>query len=166
MEVVHMIEYLIELKMADKNFPITDQMMKLIADCANTASLTTVSQKNNRTFSVEKRVDDYTIIVKIISKSTITPTRTMSTLTRAVTHNEELYNIVKNRIINGLIFHTTVLNMHESQIVHIPDTEIISEIVSIFFKTDYSPKEKILAQETAVKLREIIIEYKNTQLTL
>lgn len=158
-----MIDYLIELKMADKSFPITDEMEKLISQCAHEASMTTVSRKNKRTFSVEKRIDEYTIIIKLQTRDAINPTRTMSTLTRAVVHNEKLYSIVKSHIVNGLIFNTSLLSKKDSRIIHIPDTQIVSEIISIFFnKDDYIPKEeKELAEETASKIRKLIIGYKN-----
>ena len=85
-----MIDYLIELKMADKNFPISKEMEELISKCAQEASLTTVSRKNKRTFSVERRIDEYTILIKLQSRNEINPTRTMSTLTRAVVRNKKL----------------------------------------------------------------------------
>lgn len=157
-----MIDYMIELKMADKSFPITDEMKKLISQCALEASATTVSRKNKRTFSVEKRIDEYTIIIKLQSRDAINPTRTMSTLTRAVVHNEKLYSLVKDHIVNGLIFNTSLLSQNDTQIIHIPDTQIVSEIISIFFKNDYMPKEeKELTEETASEIRKIIIDYKN-----
>ncbi len=157
-----MIDYMIELKMADKSFPITDEMKKLISQCALEASATTVSRKNKRTFSVEKRIDEYTIIIKLQSRDAINPTRTMSTLTRAVIHNEKLYSLVKDHIVNGLIFNTSLLRQNDTQIIHIPDTQIVSEIISIFFKNDYMPKkEKELTEETASEIRKIIIDYKN-----
>ena len=157
-----MIDYIIELKMADKAFPITDEMKELISQCALDASTTTVSRKNKRTFSVEKRIDEYTIIIKLQSRDAINPTRTMSTLTRAVVRNEKLYSLVKDHIVNGLIFNTSLLSQQDTQIIHIPDTQIVSEIISIFFNTDYMPeKEKELTEETASKIRELIINYKN-----
>lgn len=157
-----MIDYIIELKMADKSFPITDEMKELISQCALEASATTVSRKNKRTFSVEKRIDEYTIIIKLQSRDAINPTRTMSTLTRAVVHNEKLYSLVKDHIVNGLIFNTSLLSQQDAQIIHIPDTQIVSEIISIFFKNDYMPKEeKELTEETASEIRKLIIDYKN-----
>lgn len=161
-----MIVYFIELKMADKAFPITDEMKELISQCAFEASLTTVSRKNKRTFSVERRIDDYTIIIKLESRDAINPTRTMSTLTRAVVHNEKLYSLVKDHIVNGLIFNTSLLKEESGQIIHIPDTQIVAEIISIFFKNDYSPREKALAEKTAAEIRKIVIEYKNKQSAL
>ena len=161
-----MIEYLIEVKMADKTFPITNEMKELISLCAQEASLTTVSRKNKRTFSVEKRIDEYTILVKLESRDAVNPTRTMSTLTRAVAHNEKLYGLVKDHMVNGLIFHTSLLSKQDAQIIHIPDTEIVSEIISIFFKNDYMPKEKELAEKTAAQIRTLMLEYKNKQSAL
>lgn len=161
-----MVEYYIELRMADKELPITDEVERLITDCAGEASLTTVSKKNKRTFSVEKRLDDHTLLMKLRSRDSVNPTRTMSTLTRAVTRNEKLWSLVKDHIVNGLIFHMTLLSQRDAKIIHIPDTEIVSEIVSIFFKENYAPEEKQLAEKYAEELRKLIISFKNEQMNL
>lgn len=161
-----MIDYLIELKMADKNFPITEEMEALISKCAQEASLTMVSRKKKRTFSVERRIDEYTLMIKLQSRDALKPTRTMSTLTRAVVHNERLSALVEGHVVNGMIFNTSVISEQDAQILYISDTEIVSEIVSIFFKNDFMPKEKELADTTAAKIRALILEYKNEQSAL
>ncbi len=161
-----MVEYYIELRMADKELPITDEVERLIADCAAEASLTTVSKKNKRTFSVDRRLDDHTLLMKLRSRSSVNPTRTMSTLTRAVTRNEKLWLLVKDHIVNGLIFNMTLLSQQDSKIIHVPDTDIVSEIVSIFFKENYAPEEKQLAEKYAEELRKLIIRFKNDQMNL
>lgn len=161
-----MVEYYIELRMADKELPITDEVERLISNCADEASLTIVSKKNKRTFSVDRRLDDYTLIMKLRSRNSVNPTRTMSTLTRAVTRNEKLWLLVKDHIVNGLIFNMTLLSQQDAKIIHIPDTEIVSEIVSIFFKESYTPAEKQLAEKYAEELRKLIIRFKNDQINL
>lgn len=161
-----MVEYYIELRMADKELPITDEVEQLISDCADEASLTTVSKKNKRTFSVDRRLDDHTLLMKLMSRNSVNPTRTMSTLTRAVTRNEKLWLLVKDHIVNGLIFNMTLLSQQDSKIIHVPDTDIVSEIVSIFFKENYAPEEKQLAEKYAEELRKLIIRYKNDQMNL
>ncbi|MCM1181028.1 MAG: hypothetical protein NC347_12275 [Clostridium sp.] len=161
-----MVEYLIELRMAEKNLPITARMEELIADCTKEANHTVVSRKNKRTFSIKERIDEYTLIIKLQGQGISNPTRTMSTLTRAVCQNEELYSYVKNHIVNGMIFNMTLLSQQNSQIIHIPDTEIISEVVAMFFKNDFLPKEKELAESFSNKIRALVIEYKNEQMNL
>ena len=52
-----MVKYLIELKMADKNLAISEEMEKIIAQCTQEANETTVSIRNKRLFTLEKRID-------------------------------------------------------------------------------------------------------------
>lgn len=157
-----MMEYFVKLRMADKTFPITDEMKKLISQCAQEASDTIVSRKNKRTFSVQRRIDEYNILIKLQSRDVVNPTRTMSTLTRAVIRNEKLYSMVKDHMVNGLIFSTSLLSQNDTQIIYMPDTEIVSEIISIFFNNDYMPaEERKLTEETVSEIRKIIIDYKN-----
>lgn len=161
-----MITYYLDLQMAKKNFEITERMMELIIDCANIANSTVVSKRNKRTFSVEKRIDKYTLRIKLESRDSIIPSRTMSTLTRAVTQNTEFYDMVKDNLYNGLIFSTKLINEENSQILQMDDTDIISEIINIFFKKDYLPSQKDLVEDTAEKIRNTIIQYKNDYLNL
>lgn len=157
-----MILYKIELKMADKDMKIDSNLKKIITECAKEASLTTVSKKYRRSFSVEdSQPDDYTLIVNINSRDAINPTRSMSTITRAMTRNEDYYDIVKDHIVNGLIFQTRLISEENETILNLSDTEIVSEIISIFFNNDFLPKEKTLASDTAESIRKIVIDYIN-----
>ncbi len=158
-----MVEYLIAIKMADKTLSISTEMEKIIDDCTQEANETTVSIRNKRIFSLEKRIDDYTLIIKIQSKTAINPTRTLSTLTRAVSRNKRMSEILNegNHIINGCIFHSRLLNEEGSQILHLSDPAIVSEIISIFFGNEYTPKEKVIVEETAAEIRKTILSFKN-----
>ena len=157
-----MIIYKLELKMADKALRIEDSLKSMIIACAKEANSTTVSKKYRRTFTVEKeQPDEYTLIIKIASRESINPTRTMSTITRAVTRNPDYYNLVKDHIVNGLIFNTRLISEENGIIKTMPDTEIVSEILSIFFKDDMTDREKELASITAEKIRPIVIDFVN-----
>lgn len=161
-----MITYYLDLQMAKRNFEITDRMMELIIDCANVANSTVVSKRNKRTFSVERRIDKFTLRIKLESRDSINPSRTMSTLTRAATQNTEFCAIVKDNLYNGLIFSTKLISEENSQILQMNDTDITSEIINIFFKKDYLPSQRELVEHTAEQIRNIIIQYKNDILKL
>ena len=159
-----MVEYLVELKMADKNLAISDEMEKIISQCTKEANETTVSIRNKRFFSLEKRIDEYTLVVKIQSKTAINPTRTLSTLTRAVSRNPRMAEILNNgnHIINGCIFNSRLISEEGTQILHLSDPAIVSEIINIFFGNEFTPKEKKIVENTAAEIRELILSYKNT----
>ncbi len=134
----------------------------MISACAQEASLTTVSRKYRRTFTVEdSQPDEYTVIVRISSRDAINPTRTMSTLTRAVTRNPAYRELVKEHVINGLIFQTRLISEEDNKIISMSDPQIVSEIISIFFNCDMSGSAKNLASNTAEKIRAIVLEYTN-----
>lgn len=157
-----MIIYKVELKMADKVLKIDDSLKSMIIACAKEASSTTVSKKYRRTFTVEKdQPDEYTVIIKIASRESINPTRTMSTITRAVTRNPDYYDLVKDHIVNGLIFNTRLISEENGFIKTMGDTDIVAEILSIFFKDDMTDSQKELASIAAEKIRPIVIDYVN-----
>ena len=162
-----MIIYKVELKMADKTLKIDNHLKSMIIACAKEASSTTVSRKYRRTFTVEEnQPDEYTVIIKIASRDSINPTRTMSTLTRAVARNPDYYNLVKDHIVNGLIFHTRLISEENGKIITMTDTKIVSEILSIFFDNDMSEAEKELASTAAKKIRPIVLEFVNKRIDL
>jgi hypothetical protein len=161
-----MIEYLLKVKMADTTLPISEEMEKLIIDCTNIANSTTVSLRNKRTFTVEKRMDEFTLIIKLTSRDSINATRSLSTLSRAVSNNERMREILNGHIINGCVFNAKLLEEQNAQIKYASDPDIASEIISIFFDNTLLPKEKELARFTATEIRDIIIKYKNNKANL
>ena len=161
-----MVTYYLDLQMAKRNFEITQQMMELIIDCANSANTTIVSKRNKRTFSVVKRIDEFTLRIRIESRDSINPSRTMSTLTRAAVQNTEFFSLVKDNMYNGLIFSTKLISKENSHILQMEDTDIVSEIVKIFFNKKFSPNERTLVESTAEQLRKIILDYQNEKLNL
>ncbi len=67
-----------------------------------------------------------------------------------------------NHIINGCIFNSRLLSEEGAQILHLSDPAIVSEIVNIFFSNEFTPKEKVIVENTATEIRELILSYKNT----
>lgn len=90
----------------------------------------------------------------------------MSTLTRAVARNPDYYDLVKDHIVNGLIFHTRLISEENGKIITMTDTKIVSEILSIFFDNDMSEAEKELASAAAKKIRPIVLEFVNKRIDL
>lgn len=159
---VKMITYKIEVKMADRSLKMDKKIREMLSECAQKASSTFFSVKNKRSFVVaDEQPDEYTAIVYITTRDPINPTRSMSAITRAVTRNEAYYSLVKDHIVNNMIFQTTCIDKEETTVIHQSDTEIVSEIISIFFSRDFSTREKNLARDAAEKIRNIVLEYIN-----
>ncbi len=164
-----MISYLLSVKMADQTLEITDKMIEEITKCTTAANNTVVSKREKRTFKVIGREgnDPYTIQIQIISKNAINATRSLSTLSRKVTENEYLSKILEGHSPNGSVFKATQLDKDENYAITFrTDTDIVSEIISIFFSTDMLPKEKELASNTAAEIRRITLDYINQKMGL
>ena len=158
-----MLLYKLELRMADKKMKIDKAIRDMIIDCAKEASSSTVSKKYKREFSIEEeQPDDYTLIACIRSRDPINPTRTFSTVTRAVFRNDDYKNLVKDHLVNGLVFQVKPQSTENEKVITLSDTKIVSEIVSIFFDNPL-PSEKKLVCDTADKIRQTVIDYINAK---
>ena len=156
-----MITYNLEVSFADSKLEITDEIEKIIAECTKPANETTVSQREKRTFTVTGRKDENTIFIQIITRNPVNPTRSLSTLARRVLENDAMSKILKGHTPNGSVFKAKLINSTDSEITYLPDTEIVSNVVSIFFKNDYTSREKEIAETAAEKIRDIVIDYVN-----
>lgn len=163
-----MITYILNVKMADTSLKIDDKMLSIISECTSAANDTVVSKREKRTYSVlgRKDNDEYTIQIQLTTKNPVNPTRSLSTLARKVIENEYMSKLLEGHTPNGSVFKSEIVNESEDSVIYISDTEIMSEIISIFFNNDLLPKEKTLASDTAESIRSIIIDYVNAKKTL
>lgn len=161
-----MIQYRLAVKMADTSMKITDKMMDIISTCTNAANDTIVSKREKRTFEVVGRKDEYTIFVTLTSRDPVIPSRSLSTLTRKVLENHYMSSILVGHTPNGCVFKATIESENQITITNKTDTEIVSEVVSIFFDRSLSPKAKDLSSDAAEKIREIVIQYLNDKNTI
>ena len=156
-----MITYILEVRMADSELIITDEMEQIINECTQKANSTIVSQREKRTFSVIGRKDEYTLMVSLTSRDATNPTRSLSTLSRKVLENDTMSQLLAGHTPNGSVFKAQLIESADSKITFLPDTEIVSEILKIFFDTDSLPREKELSRKFAEEIRNIVIDYKN-----
>ena len=69
---------------------------------------------------------------------------------------------------NGSVFRSTLLEEDpiSKKIAYKSDTEIVSEIISIFFEKTMSEKKNALANAAAEDLRNIVLKYLNDKKAL
>lgn len=158
-----MYEYYIEMKMAMKNFPINSHLEKEIVDYAMPSANSSLSSiRNNRTISFVKRIDEYTLLIKLTSKDKVNATRSLSSLSYALLNGKMSDYVSQNAVYNGCVINSKVVKEEISTITNVSDINILNEVATILFaKTDMKPKEKELAREYEEKLRYLIVEYLN-----
>lgn len=158
-----MFEYLIEMKMAAKNIVITPELENEIANSAiPRANSSAASIRNNRTISFEKRVDDYTLLIKLTSKDKINATRSLSSLSTALLNGKMNQYISEKATYNGCVINAKVVDENFSTISNVTDIELLSTVASLLFaQTEMRQKEKELARTYEQKLRALIVEFLN-----
>ena len=108
-----MINYYLELSMADKKLPITERMRNELCECCKQASNTVVARREKRTYSIIGRKDEYTLYMTLTSRNEVLPNRSLSTLTRRVTANEYMKKLLVGHTPNGSVFRSTLLEEDE-----------------------------------------------------
>lgn len=158
-----MFEYYIEMKMAAKNLPIDPALAKEIIESAIPAANASLSSiRNHRVISFEKRLDDYTFLLKLTSKEKVNATRSLSSLSNALLNGKMGEYIAENAVYNGCVLSAKVIKEDFSTVTNIPDIRILNEVAAILFaKTEMKPKEKELARRYEEKLRSLVVEYIN-----
>ena len=66
-----MINYYLELSMADKKLPITERMRDELCECCKQASNTVVARREKRTYSIIGRKDEYTLYMTLTSRNEV-----------------------------------------------------------------------------------------------
>ena len=163
-----MINYYLELSMADKKLPITERMRDELCECCKQASNTVVARREKRTYSIIGRKDEYTLYMTLTSRNEVLPNRSLSTLTRRVTANEYMKKLLVGHTPNGSVFRSTLLEEDpiSKKIAYKSDTEIVSEIIAIFFEKTMSEKKNALANAAAEDIRSIVLNYLNDKKAL
>lgn len=157
-----MYEYLLNVTMAKKSIKITDDMIDAIKLACKEAGETLNSKRNGRKFSYVERVDPFTVKIKLESLTYVVATRAISSLTRALLRGDMKDDLDK-LFYKGSIINATISHEAETSIENLPDYEIVQEVISIFFgQATANNRKKELARNTANKIRETIIEYKNS----
>jgi len=154
--------------MADKKLPITERMRDELCECCKQASNTVVARREKRTYSIIGRKDEYTLYMTLTSRNEVLPNRSLSTLTRRVTANEYMKKLLVGHTPNGSVFRSTLLEEDpiSKKIAYKSDTEIVSEIISIFFEKTMSEKKNALANAAAEDIRSIVLKYLNDKKAL
>ncbi len=158
--------YVMNVSPANKKANCNDPaLIQAIKDACNLANQSTNSQRFQRVFTYIKEVDERTFQVQLQSKTAITPTRTISSISRALMQvcksNPDLYQPL---IYNNSVFSTILVQeTKESQQTYenYQPHEIVQEVIDIFFGQNEKPnKTKQAAREAAEEIRKIVVQYK------
>lgn len=157
--------YTLEVSMADKDLLFDDQLVAALKEAIDIANKSFSATRYNRTIEFIRKSEDSTfVILKMSSRDSINPTRSISSLSRALVknENEKKSGLLDGHIINSCVFNTKATETHSESISNLNPTEIVQEVVSIVLGQKYlNDKETKLAKETSQKIKDIVLEYVN-----
>lgn len=151
--------YYLNLTMADKKIEISNEMYNAIEDACKEAETTTNSIRHGRKFKCLERINDHSIKLKLESQTEVIPTRSISSITRAILRSENSH-LFENHLYKGSILNAT-LDRKEIPSVSTPDDyRIIQEVIQIFFgKKDLDSWQRKVADEARKQIRETVTTY-------
>ena len=158
--------YDLEITMSKKNIPLQKELIDAIKEAITIANNSFSAIRYQRTIEYVKQIDAYRIHLRMKSKDTINPTRSLSSLSRALVKNEnqKCSNILENYIYNGSVFLSKTLGSNEEVSSYISDTQMVQEIISMVFnQKTMNNRDKDLSKECVEEIRNIVIKYINNK---
>ena len=160
-----MYNYLLNVTAANRKAKFDSDTIDAVKRACEEANSSTNSIRYGRTFSFVKQIDDNTIQLRLISKTAIVATRTISSITRALIriYQEEKLQQLKY---NGSLLTATVDEENEEGAevyANIDPCEIVQSVVEIFFgQATMGNNDKKAAKKAAEQIKDIVTLYKAT----
>ena len=152
-----MYTFLLKVSAARPKYVISDELADILDSCCKEANTKPNSLRKGYKFTYIDRVDEYTVSIRLESKTPVIATRAISSITRVlitkVSTDELLYN---RNILKAII-------AEESQDEYdtMDNTKVAQTVVEILFgQSTLGKNNRALAQTAADQIREICIKYK------
>jgi hypothetical protein len=162
-----MYDYILKVSAARRKTPLLNETVEAIQKACDNANQTPNSKRYGREFSFISKMDDYTIQLRLKSKTPIIATRAISSITRA------LLRIQPREKLEYLQYNGSILaaNIMEDETEfqssnNMQPYEIVQTVMEIFFgQTDLkSNHNKNLAKNAAEEISNIVMNYRNNKL--
>ena len=151
-------KYNLRIACSNRKQKLTDEMIELITRASERACLSTNSKRFKRSFHVLERIDDYSLLVEVVSEHPIEkPTSTVSSITRSLIQicpddKIDVLNLLKYN--NSFLVASLVPNKSDTE-KDSGSLKLIKTIIDII----QNEEEDELASEAATKIRTIVSEY-------
>jgi len=157
--------YNLQVSMSDKKLVFDDTLTSAILEAIDIANNSFSATRYNRKIEFIKKSDDLSFIeLRMTSNDAINPSRSISSLSRALVKNESLKesHLLDGHIINSCVFNTKVIDSKNDRIESIDPVTLAQEVTSIVLGQKFlNDKETKLAKEAYHKIEEVVLEYVN-----
>lgn len=157
--------YDLSVSMSDKKMSFIENKDLLVAikeaiDISNN-SFSAVRYK--RTIEFVELIDDKKMLLRMRSRDETNPTRSLSSLSRALLQNERTKNsnLLDGHLVNGCVFNAKLIDSNKSQKLEIEamaDSEVIKMLVEIVI----NPKYESISKDTLDSVKKILFEALNS----
>lgn len=158
--------YDLEITMARKNIPLTEKLVATIKEAIDIANNSFSAIRYQRTIEFINQIDDYKIHIRMCSKDPINPTRSISSLSRALVKNEceKKSDILNEYIYNGSVFISKLIGENHKVSTYISETEMVREIISMAFdQKTMNNRDKDLSNKCIHDIKDIVLYYINNK---
>lgn len=158
-----MYNYLMNVTASNKNAILDDSMVSAIKAACMDANETTNSIRYGRTFNFESQIDEHTVQLRLTSETPIIPTRSISSITRALIRICPYEKLEPLKYNGSLLKATLVKEYKEGSEVYanLNPYEIVQAVIEIFFgHSSLRNNEKKIARDCAEQIKEVVLKYK------
>lgn len=158
--------YDLSVAMSDKDI-ILDECPELINAIKEAIAISNKSfsaTRYKRKIELIDFIDSRHMHLKMFSQNEINPTRSLSSLSRALVQNERSKNsqLLEGHLVNGCVFNATVIPKTE-RTIHSPEDLSNSEVLQILVEMVAGTKYEDVADETLYAIKELLIQKLNPQ---
>ncbi len=156
--------YDLNVSMADKEMVFDKKLIDAINQAIDISNSTISAARSNRKIEFIEKTNEKNIHLRMTSREPINPTRSISSLSRALVQNEKEKNsgLLDGHIVNCCVFNSTVINQTSSCICNLNPPQIVQQVVEIVLGQKFlNDKERAYAKEASNKIQDIVLEYVN-----
>ncbi len=159
-----MYTYNLSVAMSDRSFSFyeNEEMIPAIKEAISISNSSFSATRYKRSIEYVKLIDEKHILLRMHSRDEINPTRSLSSLSRALVQNERTKQsgLLDGRIVNGCVFHASVINSPEPTTINeLSNSEVIQILVEMAIGTKYNS----IATDTLNSVKQIVIDTLNNR---
>lgn len=154
-----MIIYDLSVMFAGRETALSAELLDAVREAIETSNSAFSAVRRKRRTELVGTIDDHHMHIRISSESEINPTRSMSSVSRALVKNEKSKNsnLLDGRIANGCVFRTVLLPKPRGEEI-VPSRLTDSEALQILVEMAVGTKYEGIAEETLRSVKELLAQ--------
>lgn len=155
-----MFVYELSVSMADKKLAFSNNeiLLEAIKEAIEISNNSFSAIRYKRTIEFIKLLDDKTMLLKMISRDETNPTRSLSSLSRALVQNEKNKDskLLEGHLVNGCVFNAKLIGIQKPELFEL-ESITDSDVIKILVEIISDPKYKFISKDVFESVKKILV---------